>query len=125
MANRVKTIQSLLEKSPDDVFLHYSLAMELYAASLDAEAAPAPGAKPGDQTPAQLSELAQQHFGICIQLDPNYLPAYVELGKCHRSAGQFQRAREIFAAGLALAAAQRQQHTQDYIRQQIEGLPKA
>lgn len=124
MANRVKTIQSLLEKSPDDVFLHYSLAMELYAASL-AAAPPDPGAKPGDQTPAQLSELAQHHFGICIQLDPNYLPAYVELGKCHRSAGQFQRAREIFAAGLALAATQGQQHTQDYIRQQIEGLPKA
>jgi len=103
MANRIKTIQSLLEKDPGDVFLHYSLAMEYVSAS----------------QPAQ----AQEHFGVCIQLDPNYLPAYVELGKCYRTAGHFQKAREVFAAGLQLAAAQAQQHTQDYIRQQVEGLP--
>jgi tetratricopeptide (TPR) repeat protein len=76
------------------------------------------------QTLDQFSKLAQEQFAICIQLDPNYLPAYVELGKCCRSAGQFQKAREIFAAGLTLAASQGQQHTQDYIRQQIEGLPR-
>jgi tetratricopeptide (TPR) repeat protein len=126
MANRIKTIQSLLEKSPSDVFLHYSLAMEFCAASLEAagDAATLPSPQPVDKTPEELRELAQEHFGICIQLDPNYLPAYVELGKCCRSAGQFQKAREIFNAGLTLAANQGQQHTQDYIRQQIEGLPK-
>ena len=85
--------------------------------------APPPSPQPDGQTQAHFNKLAQEQFAICIQLDPNYLPAYVELGKCYRSAGQFQKAREIFNAGLQLAANQGQQHTQDYIRQQIEGLP--
>jgi hypothetical protein len=140
MANRIKTIQSLLEKDPGDVFLHYSLAMEFCARSMGVppmsstartgvrrEAVPAspPQARPGEQTSEQLSKLAQEQFSLCIQLDPNYLPAYVELGKCYRTACHFQKAREVFAAGLQLAAAQGQPHTQDYIRQQIEGLPNA
>jgi tetratricopeptide (TPR) repeat protein len=68
--------------------------------------------------------LAQEQFSVCIHLDPNYLPAYVELGKCYRWAGQFPKAREIWSAGLKIAANQGQQHTQDYIRQQLEGLPR-
>ncbi len=100
--SRIDAIRSLLDKSPQDVFLHYSLGMELASA--------------GESTAAADS------FRRCIELDAQYLPAYVEAGKTLRSAGDLAQARGIFSAGLELARAKGDVHTADYIRQQLEGL---
>jgi len=104
MSDRIEAIRAMIEKSPGDVFLRYSLAME-YAA--------------GGRYDQAVAE-----FRRCIELDGAYLAAYVEAGKCLRSAGRLDEAREIFTAALELASMQGETHTHDYIRQQIEGLPR-
>ena len=103
--NRIEAIKTLLARSPNDVFLHYSLGMELAVA--------------GDRAAAVAS------FRRCIELDKQYLPAYVEAGKTLRSAGELAEAREVFSAGLELAKTKGEAHTADYIRQQLEGLSGA
>ena len=105
MSERIEQILSMLESEPTDVFLHYSLAMEYASAKRFHEAV--------------------EEFYKCIELDANYLAAYVEAGKCLRSAGRLAEAREMFKKGMDLAAAQGQDHTRDFIRQQIESLPSS
>ncbi len=100
--SRIEAIKALLAKSPQDVFLHYSLGMELASAGESAA--------------------ATDSFRRCIELEKQYLPAYVEAGKALRSAGEFAAAREIFSAGLELARSKGETHTVDYILQQLEGL---
>ncbi len=104
MADRIAALQKLLARDARDVFLHYSLAMEYFSAARHDE--------------------ASAEFRRCIELDANYLAAYVEGAKCHRAAGQLDQAREMFARGLELAQRLKQTHTEDYIRQQLEGFPK-
>ena len=102
MTERIEAIRSLLANRPDDVFLHYSLAMELLSAERFDEAVAA--------------------FDSCIELDDQYLPAYVEAGKASRSAGRTDQAGEYFTSALALAGRVGDAHAQDAIRQQLEGL---
>ena len=104
MADRIETIRKLLAKTPEDVFLHYSLGMELASRKEFAAAVEA--------------------LRRCIALDSRYLPAYVEAGKCLRSAGDLSAARETFTAALKLAEAKGENHTRDYIQQQIDALPR-
>ena len=103
MTDRTATIRALLEKDPDDVFLLYSLGMELLSAERPAEAVAA--------------------FGRCIELDGDYLPAYVEAGKGLRAAGNLDAAREMFAEAMERAAIQGETHLRDFIQQQLDGLP--
>lgn len=102
MSRRVDAIRTMLARDPADVFLHYSLGMEL--------------AGEGD-FPA-----ATEAFEACIRLDPAYLPAYVERAKALRSAGQRDQARAVFEQAMTLAKSQKQTHVANYIRQQLEGL---
>jgi tetratricopeptide (TPR) repeat protein len=104
MADRIQAIESMLEKTPNDVFLQYSLGMEYAAAERHKEAVKA--------------------FKRCIDLDEGYLPAYVEAGKCLRSGGDLDAAREMFARGMELATAKGESHVRDFIRQQLEALPR-
>lgn len=104
MADRIETIRKLLTKTPDDVFLHYSLGMEL--------------ASRKDFDPAVAA------FRRCIELDPRYVPAYVEAGKCLRSLGRLDDARDMFTAALAPAAKLPETHTRNFIQQQIDALPR-
>jgi len=103
MSDRVETIRKMLQKTPDDVFLRYSLGMEYAVAGRFDEAA--------------------AEFKRCIELDEAYLAAYVEHGKCLRSAGRLDEARKVFTAGLELAGTQGETHMRDHIRQQLEALP--
>jgi Flp pilus assembly protein TadD len=103
MTDRAEAIRRMLAKSPDDVFLHYSLAMELLAA----------GGADG----------AVDEFRRCIELDKSYLPAYVECGKALRAAGRLAEARQMLLAALDLAAAKGEKHVHDYISQQLQTLP--
>lgn len=103
MADRIETIRKLLAKTPDDVFLNYSLGMEL-ASRTD-------------------FQRAVEAFRRCIELDGGYVPAYVEAGKCLRSLGRLDEAREMFTAGLIPASKLPETHTRDYIQQQIDALP--
>jgi len=103
MSDRIARIETMLLASPADPFLHYSLGMEFASA--------------GDL------ERAAKQFLHVLELDANYLPAYVEAGKCLRSAGLLAEARDLFTQGLHLAEIRRDTHLAGHIRQQLEGLP--
>ncbi|MCL2700159.1 MAG: hypothetical protein FWE88_00535 [Phycisphaerae bacterium] len=100
--SRIARIEAMLASSPADAFLHYSLGME-YASAGDVERA------------------ARQFLHV-LELDAEYLPAYVEAGKCLRSAGRLAEARDLFARGLHLAESRRDPHLADHIRQQLESV---
>ena len=102
--DRIASIQSLLAKNGDDVFLHYSLAME-YAS-------------------AKQWEPAVAEFHKCLELDAGYLAAYVEAGKCLLAAGRCEDAREMLLNALNLAERQGKNHTRDTIQQQLDSLPR-
>jgi len=104
MPDRIEAIRAMLENEPGDVMLNYSLAMECASAARHDEAIAA--------------------FRTCIASDPTYLPAHVEAGKCLRSAGRFDEAREVFAEAMELAATQGESHMRDFIQQQLDGLPR-
>ena len=104
MTDRLQTILTMLEKNPRDVFLQYSLGMEYASAGRYDDAVAA--------------------FNRCLDLDEDYLAAHVEAGKCLRAAGKLDQARTTFAAAMDLAANAGEPHVRDYIRQQLEGLPK-
>ncbi len=104
MADRIKALEAMIAKEPSDVFLHYSLGMELMSAGQP--------------------EKAVKEFEHCIRLDGGYLAAYVEAGKALRTAGRLEEARAMFATAMELAAVKGEKHTRDYIQQQLDGLPR-
>lgn len=104
MPGRIEIIEAMLRKDPNDVFLHYSLGMERIA---------------GKEFPQAIAA-----FRRCIELDADYLPARVELGKCLRASGDLEGARDAFVAAAELAGRKGETHTQRYILQQREGLPR-
>lgn len=103
MTDRIDQIRTLLHQDPDDVFLHYSLGMELAKAN-------------------RLDE-ALEAFRACIERDAGYLPARVELARALRSTGRLDRARQAFADALAAAEQAGETHTADALREQIDSLP--
>lgn len=104
MSDRIETIRKMLAENRDDTFLVYSLGMELASAERFAEAA--------------------EQYRRCLELNPEYLPAYAELGKALRSAACLEEAREAFVAGMDLAARQGESHVRDYLQQQLDCLPR-
>jgi thioredoxin-like negative regulator of GroEL len=84
VSRRVK-LEQMLEKSPQDVFLNFGLAMEL--------------AKEGrtDEALARLDRV--------LELDPSYLTAYFQKGSTLIAAGRVPDARAVLAAGIAAAQA--------------------
>jgi tetratricopeptide (TPR) repeat protein len=85
-SERLKQIQDMLEKEPDDDFLNYALAVELEVV--------------GDQTKAigQLEKL--------LKRNPSYLGAYYKLGKLLEESGSEAKALEVYNKGLQLAQKQ-------------------
>ena len=82
MSRRVK-LEQMLEKSPQDVFLNFGLAVEL--------------AKEGRTDEA----LAQ--FDRVLRLDPSYLTAHFQKGSTLIAAGRVPDARAALTAGITAA----------------------
>ena len=102
MTNRIQRIRSMLTDNPSDVFLQYSLGMECASAGR------------GDESIEAMRR--------CLEIQPDYIPAAVELGKGLRAARRLEEAREAFENALKLAEAQGDSHIAANVRAQIEGL---
>ena len=89
--SRLQYIQEMLEKEPDDSFLHYALSLEY--------------AKLNDMGKA--IELLEQ----LIITDPAYLGAYYQLGKYYEQVGKPQLAEETYQKGVTIAKAQNNRKT--------------
>lgn len=78
---RRQKLEEMLAEDPSDSFLRYGLAMD-HAGSSDDEGAL-----------RCLREL--------LQLDPNYVPAYLQAGQVLMRLGRDDEAREVFQTGIA------------------------
>ena len=96
LVTRIESIRKLLESSPDDTFLLYSLGMELLGAEQPAEAI--------------------EQFQRVIRQDPGYLAAYLQAGQAMLSTGDSSGAAAMLRRGIALAAEQGDQHAADRLK---------
>ena len=81
--SRREKIESLLQESPEDVFLNYALAMELIKES-------------------EIS-MAREVFAKVRKLDPDYVPAYFQEAQALSQADEIDEARVILQIGIEVA----------------------
>ncbi|MEN3333002.1 MAG: hypothetical protein V7641_2367 [Blastocatellia bacterium] len=102
MKSRREMLEEFLAADPADVFSRYALALELEKAQRPAEAI------------AALREV--------IGRDAGYVAAYYHLGRMLARAGETAEAREVYRAGLDLAAKAGDRRTRSEIQEAIESL---
>ena len=107
MASKRERIEQMLQERPDEVFLHYSLAMECLS---DAAGEP-------DETAALAA------FGDVRRLDPNHVPVYLQLGILHSRLEDNAAAREALETGIPIAAAAGDQHAISEMQAVLDSLP--
>ena len=81
--SRLDSIQKMLQKEPDDIFLNFGLAMEFVKASRYDDAVAL--------------------FKRLNQLDPNYIPAYFQQGSTLITMGRLHDASAILREGIEVA----------------------
>ena len=101
MARR-KKLEQMLEKTPQDTFLNFGLAMEL--------------AKEG------MTEEALAQFDHVLQIDPSYLTAYFQKGSTLINAGRVPDARTALSAGIAAARSLGDSHTESEMQAMLDTL---
>ena len=94
-SDRLRQLQQMLEKSPQDTFLLYGIAME--------------HKKAGDVGPAL------EYFDRVIQLDPGYCYAYHQRGLLHESVGGAEAAKRSYREGVEAARRKGDAHAQGEI----------
>jgi Tfp pilus assembly protein PilF len=77
--SRLEMVNKLLEKEPEDVFLNYALGVE-YFAELNLED-------------------AEKQFRKVIQLDPEYIAVYYQMGKVYESKEENKEAVRYYLLG--------------------------
>ena len=90
MSSRREKIEALLSDEPDDIFLRYSLAMELD--------------KEGDH------EASLSKFDELIAGQPPYVPAFFMAGQQLARLGRIDQSRAKLRAGIDQARSQGDQH---------------
>lgn len=100
--SRKEKIQQMLQESPDDVFLNYSLAMELSKAG-------------------EVSE-ARAAFAHVRALDSAYVPAYFMEAQMLAQNDQVEAARELLQAGILVARENGDQHALGEMTDYLESL---
>jgi len=93
-------LEQMLEKSPQDTFLNFGLAMEL--------------AKQG-----QIEEAVTQ-FDRVLQIDPTYLTAYFQKGSTLINAGRVPDARIALSEGIAAARTLGDSHTESEMQAMLD-----
>ena len=101
MTRRMK-LEQMLEKSPADTCLNFSLATEL--------------AKEGH------TEEALAQFDRVLQIDPSYLTASFQKGSTLINAGRVPDARTALSAGIAAARTLGDSHTESEMQAMLDTL---
>jgi tetratricopeptide (TPR) repeat protein len=98
--NRIVLLKEMIQKNPDDIFLHYAMAMEFM--SLDDFVN------------------AINKFDEIKSIDLNYLPTYYQLGKCYESIHHNQLAIDSYQKGIEIAISQKDLKTANELRTALE-----
>lgn len=102
MKSRAEMLEEFVAADPADTFSRYALALELDKQQRAAEAI------------TRLREV--------IGYDASYVAAYYHLGRLLAREGHDDEAREIYAAGLEVAAKAGERRTQEEIREALAAL---
>src|SRR5689334_11702921 len=102
MSDRIAQIKSLLERSPEDLFLNHALALEYI--------------KAGDETAAQAA------FERNLATDPNYVATYYHLGRLLERKGDTQGAIDTYEAGMRAAKVSADNHAYNELQAAYEDL---
>src|SRR5438128_2084833 len=97
---RRQQIEALLADDPNDPFLRYGLAMEYASASDDAGAV--------------------DRFAELFAIDPDYVPAYLQVGQALTRLGRTQEARDAYARGIGAARRQGDAHAAEEMQGFLE-----
>jgi predicted Zn-dependent protease len=96
---RIQAFRAFVERSPDDPFARYSLAMALRSGGQGAEAA------------AELQEVRRRR--------PDYVPAYLMLGQTLEVLGRDAEAAQAYEDGIAAATRANDNHARDELGQAL------
>jgi predicted Zn-dependent protease len=96
---RLEAFQRFVEKSPDDPFARYSLAMALR------------GRGRAEEALAQFGELARRR--------PDYVPTYLMLGQVLEAVGRDADAARAYGDGIAAAARANDSHARTELEQAL------
>ena len=99
---RLETFRRLVEKSPDDAFARYSLAMGLRSLGRNEEAA------------NELGELARRK--------PDYVPTYLMLGQVLEALARRRQAALAYEQGLLAAGRARNDHAASELGRALDAL---
>lgn len=102
MADRIATLLSWVEESPDDGFSRYALALEY---------------KKHDQP-----EKALEQFSELIKRQPDYHATYYQYGVLLASNGQQQQAKQVLQQGLEVTKRLGEEHAFNEITEALANL---
>ena len=102
MTNRIKILQQFLEEDPNDAFSKYALALEYD--------------KSGENQKAVLLMIS------LLESEPEYLPAYYQLGKFFERTQKNEEALIIYKKGFELARKKGNMHTANELRGAIDSM---
>lgn len=100
--SRLEKLQAMLAKEPNDLFLNFSVAMELAKTERHAE--------------------CLDQFDRVIALDPNYVAAYFHRGQTLLALRRPQEAKEALLAGIAAAGRCGDHHAKSQMEQLVAAL---
>jgi|ERR1051326_4145629 Flp pilus assembly protein TadD len=99
---RKEQLEEMLAESPSDPFLHYGLAMEWISAKND--------------------EAAIRAFAKLLELDGNYVAAYMQAGQALARCGRTDEARAMFRRGIEAAQRTGNDHALGEMQGFLQGL---
>jgi len=100
--SRLEKLAEMLEKSPDEPFLHFGLAMELVKAGL--------------------FQKALDSFGHALERDAGYVPAYYHKANTLIALGRQEEARKTLTAGIRAASASGNAHAQSEMQGLLDAI---
>jgi tetratricopeptide (TPR) repeat protein len=100
--SRLEALKKFLEQDPADAFTRYAIALEYASLNNYPEAI------------AGMEEL--------IVLDPNYVPAYHQLGNFYKHIGNINEALKILEKGIEHAAQTGDRHAQSEMQELVDEL---
>lgn len=98
---RIATLQSLVDQDPEDVFSLYALGLEYLESD---------------------NQRSQTYFTRVLDLEPNYVAAYFQLGKLYAAAADEGEARHWLELGMNVASQVGDQHALEEMQDFLDGL---
>src|SRR5215210_6874863 len=93
LSERMKSLEKMLQKEPDDLFLLYAIALEHKKAGAFAD--------------------ALKYLGEVLKRDALYCVAYQQAGQVHEQAGEMDKAKAAYRDGINAAARKGDQHARE------------